>query len=145
MGILQSVPDANAALYDACQAGDYDSVVRCLDEGADVNRIHHEVTPLEAASWWGQNISVVRLLLDRGASVNGGWRASISGWRQGYQDTVVHGVKDPQIMELLLERGADPWRRDRNFMTPLDYACRGTSICMAQLLLRHRVNDLLMI
>ena len=144
MGIRHSVPDADAALYAACESGDFDAVVRSLDEGADVNQVYDQVherqlTPLEAASWRGQNISVVRMLLDRGASVNGGWRARVSGWtgRREREYSLLHGVKDPQIMELLLERGADPRSRDSNGWTPLDYACRRNSICMVQMLLRH--------
>ena len=59
MGILHSVPDADAALYAACESGDFDAVVRSLDEGADINQVYDQVherqlTPLEAASWRGQ-------------------------------------------------------------------------------------------
>ena len=152
MGILHSVPDADAAIRRlrvwrfrcSSESGDFDAVVRSLDEGADVNQVYDQVherqrTPLEVASWRGQNISVVRMLLDRGASVNGGWRARVSGWtgRREREYSLLHGVKDPQIMELLLERGADPRSRDSNGWTPLDYACRRNSICMVQMLLRH--------
>ena len=116
MGIRHSVPDADAALYAACESGDFDAVVRSLDEGADVNQVYDQVherqlTPLEAASWRGQNISVVRMLLDRGASVNGGWRARVSGWmgRREREYSLLHGVKDPQICLLY----TSPSPRDR--------------------------------
>ena len=143
MGILHSKADANAALYVACESGDFDAVVRSLDEGADVNQVYdhayeRHLTPLEVASWYGQNISVVRVLLDHGASVHGSLRARVSGWMGRLGNTVLHGVKDPQIAELLIQRGADIRRRDdRLHMTPLGLACSRSRLGMVQLLLRH--------
>ena len=114
-----------------------------LDQGADVNQVYdhayeRQLTPLEVASWYGQNISVVRVLLDHGASVHGSLRARVSGWMGRLGNTVLHGVKDPQIAELLIQRGADIRRRDdRLHMTPLGLACSRSRLGMVQLLLRH--------
>ena len=87
-------------LWDAARAGDAARVARALDKGADVNAKSRYATALTFAADKG-HIDVVKLLLDRGADLNGQdtfykFRALDMALMNNYQ----------HVAMLLLERGS---------------------------------------
>lgn len=102
---LEGGADANAtsfygsALLSACELGHLEVVRLLLDRGASVELGERE-SPLLVASRGG-HVEVARLLLDRGADPNRRCAA-------GTALTVAEGLRNPALVDLLLERGAKP-------------------------------------
>jgi len=95
-----------------------------IDRGADVNRVATHrigVTPLHAALF-GRQVEAALLLVEHGADVTlarGGSGLKRAGW------TALHyaaGMGFRTLVQPLLDRGADPSRRDEEGKTPLDVA-----------------------
>jgi RNA polymerase sigma factor (sigma-70 family) len=117
-------PEGFSPLALAAHFGHADVMRLLIDRGADVNRVatHHlAVTPLHAALF-GRQVDAALLLIERGADVRlarGG-----SGWkRAGW--TPLHyaaGMGFSTLVHPLLDRGADPSRRDEEGKTPVDVA-----------------------
>ncbi|KAF7976112.1 hypothetical protein HWV62_7545 [Athelia sp. TMB] len=113
-------PDAGPllhnALYWACSSGQAQNVEYLLGAGADPNLLskasmRSEIsysTPLQAASRRGDE-GVVRMLLERGASVN---TPNAGGFDSALQEASIGGHLE--IVKMLLERGADIEARGRN-------------------------------
>lgn len=96
---------AQSALTSAVSSGRVGLVKRFLSEGADPNEAnnrHHE-SVLELAAWKG-SIEVLRVLLDAGANVN---HRSASINNSALLVAVHDGKGPPEVVKLLLERGAD--------------------------------------
>ena len=97
---------SKSELVDAVRAGDPAALERALAGGADPNKVDPEfgIPPLSWAALYGDS-AAARLLLDRGADVNGkdkdGYRALHSAAFLGHFD----------VASLLIERGADPKAR----------------------------------
>ncbi|KAF8538871.1 ankyrin repeat-containing domain protein [Trichophaea hybrida] len=127
-----------SALHAAITRGSEPIVLMLLESGAgieDSNFIRGTpiCTPLHAAVF-ARNISLVRLLLDRGADV------IRMGPSCKHGDTALHiaarlGLTD--IAELLIVRGADVHARDSKDERPLNAASRNGSKDMVAFLLRH--------
>lgn len=113
-----------------------DFVRGLIRRGADVNTTHPEIgiTPLHSAVT-KVNIhspdGIVQILIDAGADVNAkAWIDVHADWGSGYVvqgETPLHfaaifGIKE--IIELLLERGADKQIQTAKGETPLDFAIR---------------------
>ena len=117
-------PEGFTALALAAHFGHLEVMRVLIESGADVNRVatHHlAVTPLHAALF-GRQVAAAVLLVERGADVTlarGG-----SGWkRAGW--TPLHyaaGMGFSALVQPLLDRGADPTRRDEAGQTPIDVA-----------------------
>jgi len=117
-------PEGFTPLALAAHFGHLEVMRVLIDSGADVNRVatHHlAVTPLHAALF-GRQVAAAVLLVERGADVTlarGG-----SGWkRAGW--TPLHyaaGMGFSALVQPLLDRGADPTRRDEAGQTPIDVA-----------------------
>lgn len=131
---------ANQRLVVAAQSGDVAALMTALRDGAAVNEPASVpgVPSPRLALWVAvifRHVDAVRMLLDAGADPTAAINASV--------------CKDPHILELLLNRGADPNHSDAHVGTPL----AGTSLaappelltsCLrsAELLIQHgaRVN-----
>lgn len=107
-----------------------------ISHGADTNvKGSHCETPLYWACKW-QNYDVVKQLIDHGAKANlveDGY-----GLRNGYNPLMVAAEKrKPEIVQLLIEYGADVNIRDRNKENPLHAACRFARHENAKVLIEH--------
>ena len=104
---------ANSELVESVRRRDPAEIERLLAGGADPNKVDPEfgIPPLSWAAMYGDE-ATARLLLDRGADVNG---ADKSGYRALHSAAFLghFGVAD-----LLIRRGADPKARALNADTP---------------------------
>ena len=111
-GHMESTP-----LYEACRTGVLDTVEWLLIHGADVHaRDRERWVPLHGAADWGQ-LQAVKMLIERNADIH---------IRNEFGTTPLHlaasaWVKRNQvdIMQVLLDHGANPNARDDDDATPL--------------------------
>lgn len=98
------------ALIYAATSGRTEAAAFLVERGADIDGVAYETRPLIRAAWRG-HLETVDWLLDRGADVEAvGW---LGGHCQG--TTALHIAAQSGHMALtqrLVERGADPTRRD---------------------------------
>jgi RNA polymerase sigma factor (sigma-70 family) len=137
-------PEGFTALALAAHFGHTETSAFLIDQGADLNAVaKHEmkVTPLHAALF-GRRIETAMLLIERGADVTikrGGKGWPRSGW------TALHyaaGFGFIDLVEPLLNRGADPGARDDEGQTPLEVAVEaGRSIMVERLRLRATTGN----
>jgi ankyrin repeat protein len=111
-----------AAFHALCSTGPIEAVEEAIRRGADLgSRLDGRIPLMRATA--ANRLDVMRLLLDRGAAVNG---------RDEYQRTAVHDVQTVAALELLLERGADARATDRFGHTALSPLVRWASNSEAQ-------------
>ncbi|HEY7699289.1 MAG TPA: ankyrin repeat domain-containing protein, partial [Vicinamibacteria bacterium] len=146
---VRSILDRNPELLDsfstegftalglAAHFGHLDTMRLLLDRGADVSVVsRHPIgaTPLIAALF-GRRVEAARILIERGADVQrarGGKGWPRAGW------TPLHYAAAfgfPEIVSLLLERGASVDARDDSGATPLEVAREASREDIARLLL----------
>lgn len=105
-------------LFQAIQANDMERVNQLLDEGANINKIFKNKTPLFHAR---RNLKMFKLLLDRGANPN--HSIVLNG---NYVSMVMVALDKPvdasPLLSLLLEHGANPNGNDGDYRTPLAFA-----------------------
>lgn len=110
-------------IFRATEQGDFDTVQRLIEENPEI--IHETIDtddqPLHFACWQKFE-SIVRLLIDAGADVNG---------RGDFQQTPLHYAVfegdeySTPVVRMLLDAGADPNLTDkRSQSTPLKWAQR---------------------
>ena len=99
------------------------------------NRNENGFTPLILASYRG-NISVVKILLENGASIN-----AKSDMGTALMASAVKG--NIEITQFLLEKKADPNIADTNGNTALIYAVQFQNIAILKLLLDFKADKLL--
>lgn len=129
-------PEGFAPLALAAHFGHIETTEFLLNQGANVNAVSRHalrITPLLTALF-GQKTEVAKLLIDRGADVNA--RRGGEGWpRAGW--TALHycaGYGFADVVEPLLERGADITALDDEGRTPLRVAEETGHENIAQLL-----------
>ncbi len=87
---------AQGPLFDACQSGDFNSVKKLVEGGADVNAIRADGAPvLSAAMFWPE---ITQYLIDKGADPNGGTVPAL---------LIAANHYSYEVMEVLLKNGAD--------------------------------------
>jgi ankyrin repeat protein len=89
------------ALNEAVEKGDRARVLTLLKQGADINKIWINDTPLETAIFQ-QDLEMVKLLLDQGAKINADNLADAAHGAQGDKEKAL------TIVKLLIARGANP-------------------------------------
>lgn len=141
-----STLDGVTALHRAAEAGDLDMLKLLLDRGADVNSQRKSGrSPLASSVLFGHG-TAVRYLLSKGAKTNLGDVGLSRAISQGNVEIVKALLEagadvkstggpepllvfacfsynaDPQIVKLLLDRGADPTAKSQQGRTPLELA-----------------------
>jgi uncharacterized protein len=125
-------------LFAAIEAHDLGRVVDLLSKGADPNATeaqHRAWRPLHTAIDEldeGGSIDVVKVLLERGADVNG-W----DGLHEASPIIMALVRNNMPALRLLLEAGADPNVRSREGEGPLRWAADEGNLEMAQLFLKY--------
>jgi cytochrome c len=110
------------AIHDTAK-GDVKLITAILDEGADVNEIAGNVTPLYLASS-RNNLDAAKLLIGRGADVN-------LATKFGTPLLAATKFGNTDMMALLIESGADP-NLGNSALTPLHQAAKDGSLdCVA--------------
>jgi ankyrin repeat protein len=119
--LLGRLPGGATALHVAAGAGHEDLVRFLLDRGADVNALDEGLmSPLHRVVHEGGSVRLAKLLLDRGAHVDGGVGPRVSDFGTPLHQAAMNG--DMKLLELLIERGADVTRRTRAGKTAIDWA-----------------------
>ena len=96
----QRDPIPERALVKAVEKGDREEVLALLKQGALIDKVWINDTPLETAIFQ-QNVAMATLLLDKGAKINPEDLASAAHGAQGDKDKAL------AIVKLLIARGAD--------------------------------------
>jgi ankyrin repeat protein len=111
--------DGRTSLMHAVMAGDSGAVASLIDRGADVNAVDHDQrwTALHFAAR-DHNEELVRLLLEAGAEVD---PEDVFGDTPLWRAVMTAGT-DLAAMRVLLGHGADPGRKNRHGISPLDLA-----------------------
>jgi len=112
-GTAESGPPQS--LRDAIRRKEQGSLVRLIDEGADVNQpdAQFKIPPLGWAALFGE-MDAARILLEKGADPDG---KSGDGHRAVHSATFLGHAR---VLELLIEKGADPAARSNNGETAID-------------------------
>ena len=140
--LLQAGADVNAAddhgvtpLARAAENASFLMVERLLGAGADANAAQTSgLTPLMTAAQTG-NLAIVRAILDQGADVNAATGETASTALMWALD-----APHPDIVGLLLDRGADPALSTTDGFSPLMFAARRGDIAMAEALIAAGVD-----
>ena len=126
-----------SCLLVSCCDGQLDNVVLLLEHGADpYHKVKGGKTCLMMASQYG-HIDIVRLLLN---SKRVDVKRLINQQTQEGWTALALSYKNPKIVELLLEHGADPNLHTNDGWTPLLLACQkdGSNVTTVQLLLNPK-------
>ena len=125
----------NAALQEACSAGQLDIVKFMIENGADVNAKNNSGgTPLNVASQ-GDNRDIVELLIENGANINNKNNNGLTPLHQASRN----GQKD--IVELLIAKGTEVNIKNNAGRTPLDLAEQGGYTEIVELLREHGAEE----
>lgn len=106
-------------LCKAVRQGSLREVKRLLKDGADPNECNsNHISPLHQAAYWGET-EIARLLLKHGADPN---LDNGKGWTPLHSAALSGGMKARgDIIEMLLEAGANLEKQDKLGWTPQDY------------------------
>ena len=96
----QRDPIPERALVNAVEKGDREKVLALLKQGANIDKVWINDTPLETAIFQ-QNIEMVKLLLDKGAKIKSEDLSQAAHGAQGDK------AKALEIVKLLIAKGAD--------------------------------------
>ncbi|XP_069669373.1 ankyrin repeat domain-containing protein 1-like [Periplaneta americana] len=114
-------------LFEVAISGNVTLLMGLLQVGTNFSVMNEEkMTPLHVAAEYGQ-VNVIRVLLDAGASVNG----KSKKWNV---TAMHHGAGHPDVLYLLLDRGASLEERSVLGETPLHWAAWNNRLESAQAL-----------
>ena len=128
--LIEPKENLSKSLIDAIKLGDPDKVNQLIDAGADVNHIDRGFTPLmrSVMSIRGVNhlmrpdsevtsstSEIINILIDRGAEIN----AVNSAGNTALMLNIIYSF-EPEIIDLLLELGADPTIANREMRDALN-------------------------
>ena len=127
--------DPSAKLWDGVYKNNYKKVEEAFNEGADVNmKNDNGVWFLLVASGHG-NARMVNLLLEKGIDVNITDDYNYNNNNTALSTAVINAKYD--VVELLIEKGADINKENNKGDTPLIHAIRFKDYDIVQLLLEH--------
>ncbi len=127
--------EGNSLLALAAAHGKVSLVQELLEKGSALPLSMREEAAMRAAE--GNHREVLQLLLDSGVAVDG-----VMGGSSLLAAAAQFGRVD--TMELLLQRGADPNRRDEEGFTPLMHAVLSDFVPAVRLLMRHGADSSLL-
>lgn len=106
-----------------------DDIEQLIESGADVNRLHGTLLPLQCACMVS-DAYCLQFLLERGAMVNA---------RDGYGRAAIHyaAERDVACLEVLIQHGTCVNSRDGNQDTPLHWSAYKNNEECVRLLLQH--------
>ena len=111
-----------------------------LENGADSNTVRDDGRSILRHACFAGRVDAVRLLLNHGAAVNA--RDAHHGKTALHQTAVCPIGPNANVLEVLLERGANPKISDNDGMLPLELACeQGGSLDAIYVLFRAMPGD----
>ncbi len=136
---IDEFSEYGAAIHNAAWTGNADLALRLIKLGADVNIANSVdgLTPLHAAVGYN-HLAVARALIENGADVNA--KTTFAGhsqytWSPHFGETPLHLATlfcGTEMVEILLDAGANPNLQDGTSATPLDYLKRKTWVRVEQ-------------
>ena len=137
MGVQDRTGCKMTCLHVACSKGKLDLIELLLKYGADVSLKQQGFGAMfNYHACYNGRLDLARLLLDHGADIN-----AISSFPIRGDSPLITAVKknNKAMIQLLLERGADPSIADSDGLTALDYAAKGSEIAqmIADVQLEH--------
>jgi hypothetical protein len=141
------------ALVAAIKKNDTPAVIALLDRGADANVTDRPDLPITIQSlltdFWNRlkgnqprksaKVYPSALLLPYWLGQgNGTYGNSMRGWHFPWKPK--HPLDNPELVQALLEHGADPYAVNENGLTALHYACRSNHTRTVRVLLEHHVD-----
>jgi ankyrin repeat protein len=165
--MAKDTPTLDEQLIKAAGPGDLELVKTLLDKGADVNARDNRGKTALMSAVWGGDLKVVQLLLDWGADANAktiGGRTALmeaasrdrqleDNWYFGLWPlfrALLHGAavgrypdgrEDPQIVRLLIRKGADVNAKDQDGWTALKRAQKRGSAEIVEMLKAHGAKE----
>lgn len=129
-------------LYFIIEECDYDMIEYLVNHGADVNfRLFYEerrqldiLTPLFLAIFF-QRLKVAKLLLDHGANPN-----ETDSLGNNYLCKVISVKSTPEIFELLLQYGVDPYNVNSSGFSCIILAVTNGHDRLVEILMKHKVD-----
>ena len=124
-------------LYEAAALGETERVQELLQEQPEqLNTTSPDgFSPLGLACFFGHP-ALVKLLVEKGADVN---QASTNDWRVQPLHAAI-AARDHEIIEYLLQNGADVNARQQHDFTPLHAAAQNGDADLIKVLLEHRAD-----
>lgn len=134
LALISSGSFAQSSIIDASRSGDLDAIQQMYEMDADTLNYQNAqgYTPLILAAYYDR-VEVAKFLLENGAVIPNQPNTATSLQAAAYKGFV-------DIVDLLLEYGANPDIQDPNGMTALHYAAQFNHVEIARLLLEAGAN-----
>jgi len=136
-----STQDHSTALHMAAVAGSMDMVRFLISRGADVNRLDRGGGTPFASAVAGNERAAAEYLLEHGAIIDPTACPERFPCAERISSPLHRAaMESPQMVEFLLEKGANPNSRDSNGGTPLSHSVWSDSLRCMELLLQSGAN-----
>lgn len=138
-----NVPAAKSLLNIAARHAPINAIKLLLERGADPKK---SIALTQAIKRDGDRKAVVELLLDHGCDINAFHPQGFRAMRGSYPGSVLHAAAAQNLYDmipLLIDRGADLYKRSENGFTPVELALdRGCEESASILLDAEKRSDL---